>query len=403
MDKSIKHLKQVYAMFHETTGIPLCVCNGKGNVCFTYPQSNKPFIDEQYIFYCLQDFVLQQKDERSPLVLMMEPAYFIGVAKLSKDIFLVLGPTAPFQHTQEEIYQFCSDAIYPEKLLEFCAILSHAPSMQFRRFVSSLTTAIYMYDGLKIPMEDIVLCNNTAQHQHTEQHMTHTLFEIREQETFHAPLNYEQRVLEAVESGDVELLKARIVEPVTGNIGQMASDTLMQDRYTFISFVTLVTRAAIRGGVDHETACTLSDVYCAQMGALTNTTDIGTLTYKMALDFCEKVSQAGQKKQYSAKVQECCNYISKHLHEDISLADLADLSELCTRSISKKFRTETGLSIVDYIHREKMREAKYLLDHTEHSIADIGNYLQYNSQSYFTKIFRDIFNVTPQQYRDSNS
>ena len=35
---------------------------------------------------------------------------------------------------------------------------------------------------------------------------------------------------------------------------------------------------------------------------------------------------------------------------------------LCSRSLSIKFKAEMGMGIPEYIHREKLREARYLLD-----------------------------------------
>jgi AraC-like DNA-binding protein len=82
---------------------------------------------------------------------------------------------------------------------------------------------------------------------------------------------------------------------------------------------------------------------------------------------------------------------------------LALTCRMSTRGISKRFRAETGLAVSDFIHRKKMREACYLLKYTDYSISEIGNILQYNTQSYFTKVFHDIYDTTPKQYRDSTN
>ena len=59
-----------------------------------------------------------------------------------------------------------------------------------------------------------------------------------------------------------------------------------------------------------------------------------------------------------------------------------------------------GTSIVDFIHEERIKEAEYLLRHTDFSLSLISSYLNYSSQSYFTRIFREKRGITPQQYRD---
>ena len=95
------------------------------------------------------------------------------------------------------------------------------------------------------------------------------------------------------------------------------------------------------------------------------------------------------------------DYISVHLHETINLDQLSQHCGLCSRSLSLRFREELGMGIPEYIHREKIREAEYLLRHTDYSLSDIALFLNYPSQSYFTQIFKKYRQQTPQQYRDS--
>lgn len=179
----------------------------------------------------------------------------------------------------------------------------------------------------------------------------------------------------------------------------MSDDPLRQVKYNFVAYVTLISRAAIKGGMDEEEALTLSDLYCQRMDMMTQAIDILRTLYEMSLDFCRKVQQ-GKQGSYSPTVQKCLRYISRHLHENIRAEHLATLTGLSSKTVAERFRQETGCSIPDYLHAQRVEEAKYLLRYTEHSLAEISGILNYASQSYFTKIFRDRTGQTPQQYRD---
>lgn len=74
---------------------------------------------------------------------------------------------------------------------------------------------------------------------------------------------------------------------------------------------------------------------------------------------------------------------------------------LCTRSLSLRFRDEMGISIRDYLNRERINEAKYLLRHTSYPLSQIAAYLNYSSQSYFTRLFQKQCGMTPSQYREN--
>ena len=180
----------------------------------------------------------------------------------------------------------------------------------------------------------------------------------------------------------------------------MSSSELRQERYTLICLATLLSRAAIRGGLSAEIAFSLSDIYCQRADILDDPKSIQLLEYSMMVDFCEKVHTVCANQDLSSVVQKCIDYISIHLHESISLNLLSAHCGLCTRSLSLRFRAETGFAIPDYIHREKIKEAQFLLRHTEYSLSEIAVFLNYSSQSYFIVWFKKICGITPKYYRE---
>lgn len=356
------------AQMYEVTGIPMCVVDSGRNPRLAFPGSGVPLLNDRMITRCFREYETRRHDAGHPLVLAYENVYYVGFAQLTAEEYLVFGPAGQ--------------------------------SRNYRLFSNALSIVIQLYTGRSISPEDIILSNATTPEQETETVLREQLFFQREGSISHTPQSYEFGVLQAVEAGDMALLKRRLVEPVTGQVGQMAKNPLAQERYTFIAFATLLTRAAIRGGLDAETAYSLSDTYCRQMDSMMRAQDISGLSYKMAIDFCQKVTREGKKTGYSPKIQKLRDYISTHLHEEISLADLSTISSLCSRSLSKKFREMSGVSIADYIHQQKMREAAHLLLHSDYDIAGIADFLNYSSQSYFTKVFHDMYGLTPKQYRE---
>jgi AraC-like DNA-binding protein len=78
---------------------------------------------------------------------------------------------------------------------------------------------------------------------------------------------------------------------------------------------------------------------------------------------------------------------------------LAEEVNLSPKYLSDLFRRETGQTVLSYIQEQKIREAKFLLRHTEDSLGEISHRLNFSSQSYFTAVFRKTTNLTPRQYR----
>ena len=79
--------------------------------------------------------------------------------------------------------------------------------------------------------------------------------------------------------------------------------------------------------------------------------------------------------------------------------ELAKEVSLSPKYLSDRFRRETGQTLHSYIQEQKIREAKNLLRHTDDSLSEISQLLNFSSQSYFTSVFRKNTKLTPRQYR----
>lgn len=380
--------------FYEITEIAMCLFNRNGTIN-TFPHSDEPFINQVYLDFAINSFELNHRDINHPLILMIESLFFIGIIQLNNDDFLILGPVTTTNLNTEKVSNFLKDVILPSKLMEFIGLINKSTS--YRKFSITISTVVKLLLDINIPIVDIILSNisepkNVDISQYIEPDLPTQLQ--------HTPMSFELGILSAVENGDLPLLKQKFLEPAPGNVGLMSNNPLSQEKYTFVSFITLVARAAIKGGVNPEIAFMMSDNYCLQMDSLSNLQNISILIYNMAVDFCEIVASKGHRQLYSQTTQKVCDYISTHLYENISMEVISTNVGQSIRNISLKFKNDVNMTIPNYIHKMKMNEASRLLKYSDYDIIDISNFLQYSSQSYFTQIFRKTYKITPQKYRD---
>lgn len=92
-------------------------------------------------------------------------------------------------------------------------------------------------------------------------------------------------------------------------------------------------------------------------------------------------------------------YIIDHLAEPITRDELVNQVYLNPAYLSRLFKKETGESISDYILIERMKRARELLQHSSMTVSDIAKSLGYTNFSHFTKMFRKIYDTSPQSYR----
>ena len=94
-------------------------------------------------------------------------------------------------------------------------------------------------------------------------------------------------------------------------------------------------------------------------------------------------------------------YINEHLHEDIKLADLAQLLDISQFHFSHLFKQSIGVSPYQYVIQQRVERAKQLLKQTDQPIMDIAFLCGFNSHSHLSKQFRQLTGMTPKAYRAS--
>jgi len=95
-------------------------------------------------------------------------------------------------------------------------------------------------------------------------------------------------------------------------------------------------------------------------------------------------------------------YINMHLSSDFSLEDAALNAGVTSFYLSKLFREETNETFVNYVTELKMEKAARLLRESDMSIKEISAATGYNDQNYFSKIFKNKFELSPSEYRKQN-
>ena len=91
--------------------------------------------------------------------------------------------------------------------------------------------------------------------------------------------------------------------------------------------------------------------------------------------------------------------IRQFISHDLTRTQIAELVHLSADYLSHLFKRETGLSLSEFILLERMEMAKFLLERTSLPIGSIADKVGYSYISYFDKVFKKTFGVTPKDYR----
>lgn len=233
----------------------------------------------------------------------------------------------------------------------------------------------------------------------SEKELTYKAFLNREYEFRHSPFEKEFEFYDCVKSGDVNSVE-RLMTPLgSSGTGMLSPDPLRNLKYHFIITIALITRFCVEGGMEMETAYTLSDLYILKADKCVYEKDIHSLHKEAVLEFTRQMNKLAHFNVYSKPVIMAMDYIYDNLHSKLSETDIAEYVSLSPSYISRLFKKEVGVTICTYIAVKRVETAQNMLKYSDYSPVDIGNYLAFTSHSHFISVFKKYTGMTPNEFR----
>ena len=101
-------------------------------------------------------------------------------------------------------------------------------------------------------------------------------------------------------------------------------------------------------------------------------------------------------------IKEAISFIEQNFQNNISVEDIATSCGLNRSYFGKIFHEYTGKSPQDFLISYRMSKAAELLKLTKLSVADIGNAVGYPNQLHFSRAFKNVYGISPRQWRGEN-
>lgn len=389
-------LQYIGQLIYETHQLSVTSINPLGKVVFEY--TSKVLQKNLGYTSLIEKIIAYPYDAASndyPIFISMEDFHFFFI-NLNKDNHylgaLLVGPSlAPVNHhivTQNFDYDNQS-----------------VPTLHYQQFIAISLFVYYLIYQKKLTKTLVMQSNKTLKPiiRH-EENTTLELSYARRNDIVHTNLYYEKILLDYVKNGHKEKLNEILNYSIVGEaeLGVLSKRNKLRSlQNLMITGIALICRAAIEGGLNEETAFTLSDFYIQKLEEQSSLNDILSLMEEAIYDYTNRVSHANKVK-YSATTTTCIHFIENHIYSDITLEQLSDICHLSPNYLSSLFKKEVGISFSEYIQQQRIDEAKKLLTFTNYPILDIGSLLNFTDQSYFIKVFKKFTGITPKQFRNKH-
>ena len=99
------------------------------------------------------------------------------------------------------------------------------------------------------------------------------------------------------------------------------------------------------------------------------------------------------------KVKQIVSYIESHYTEPITVQSTADYLGFSESHFMRYFKETMGTSFVDYLRDYRLTIASRLLTTSDSSILDIAAESGFENLSYFNRVFKQKYSMTPRQFR----
>ncbi|WP_046494232.1 GlxA family transcriptional regulator [Streptomyces odonnellii] len=100
-----------------------------------------------------------------------------------------------------------------------------------------------------------------------------------------------------------------------------------------------------------------------------------------------------------ATMEPLLRWLDENADQDLTLDDIAVRARMSSRTLSRRFREQTGTTPLRWLHRARIRRAQYLLETTTHSVDRIATQAGFGSPTAFRERFKRVVGTSPGTYR----
>lgn len=350
-------------------------------------------------------------EERTAGILITPLGQVYGFLTIQNDWRLILGPSRMTNDDPQllEEQRFLLD-VTEEKWEEYVRVFRCIPIFSAERMGWLLSMLMMALEHEKLSFEELYMnfhtltfqqefCRNQADAEE-EDLADGPDFTIRDRE-----YDFEKLILSYVRNGETEKLREIFAASPIGQGGHMADNTLRQIKDTCICAAAIASRAAVEGGVDHAAAFRLSDLYIQKAELLENIPSLEKLQGEIFIDFAEQVQKVMYQTNLPPQARKnsllaaCASYVSRNIYDNISMEELARTMGYTRSYFCDQFKKQTGLTLTQYVARQKILSAQRTLEYTDKSLGEIAQLYAFSSQSHFQNVYKRVTGETPLAYR----
>jgi len=108
-----------------------------------------------------------------------------------------------------------------------------------------------------------------------------------------------------------------------------------------------------------------------------------------------------KEQKYSRVIKGVLDYLAvNYSNPDLSITEVAEYMNFTSTYLNVLFKQEMKVTLKQYLSNYRLEKAKIMLENNFYKITDIAEKCGYANANYFAKVFKEMTNMTPMEYRN---
>lgn len=396
MEKTILFLQQLLEC---ASGVSLaCVPNTASTVAEFLKGSTKHIFDRltpQYFMPAIAEDVLCEHR-------ILERITYLAYENRQDNTVIFLGPALTQPYSREDMLAVIERNNVPKQMispiLQYCSRLAVMPGHILYRMGDLIVRHL---TGQEKPLDiaqEKPLPSPEGLLLHQAIPMGENIVKMRQVE-----MRYEHSaaLTDAIKQGNLSLALHMIGQYSPGEQTPVRNSNPLRNAQNYCIVLNTQLRHALEeSGIHPYQIDTLSNEIGLEIEQIKNISQMPAFFNSVIRRYCRLVQEHAYP-NLKPLVNLAVTYIKEHLADNLTVKDTARALTVNANYLSTLFHKEMGMTFIDFVNKERTKQAAALLKHTNLQIQQIAATVGYNNTSYFARQFVRFQGNSPSQYRRS--
>ncbi len=190
----------------------------------------------------------------------------------------------------------------------------------------------------------------------------------------------------------------RLLDGLLADILQRFPGDTKEVKARILELLVIISRAAVEGGANLKDLLEMNSAYVEELSRLETCDDLCLWISKVMGQFLDSVGVSQNIKNLNI-IRKAVEFIRNHYNEHITVEVIARAAYVSPCYLSRVFKKELGCTVIEFLTRTRVEEAKKLLSIPEYTVTRVALEMGFEDSSYFSKVFQRVEGISPSQYR----